>query len=108
MFGFSREPVPAKPRVVPVKEPETEVKEQEIDRTDSPWSVILYNDEVHTFEEVIAQLMKATGCSPKRARDLTLEVHHKGKATVYEDQLEPCLKVQAVLQEIQLMTEIKG
>lgn len=108
MFELSREPVPAKPRVHPAKETEIEVEEQEVDRTDTPWSVILYNDDVHTFEEVIGQLIKATGCTPERARDLTLQVHHNGKATVYEDQLEPCLKVQAVLQEIQLITEIKG
>lgn len=108
MDGRSRESAPAKPRIVPAKEPETDVKEQEVDRSDSPWSVILYNDDVHTFDEVISQLIKATGCTMQRAKELTLQVHHKGKATVYEDQLEPCLKVQAVLQEIQLMTEIKG
>ncbi|MGM0506084.1 MAG: ATP-dependent Clp protease adaptor ClpS [Bacteroidota bacterium] len=101
MAGLSRESAPA-------KEPETEIEEKEVDRSDSPWSVILYNDDVHTVEEVIAQLIKATGCSTQRAKELTLRVHYKGKATVYEDQLEPCLKVQAVLQEIQLMTEIKG
>ncbi|MEX0593580.1 MAG: ATP-dependent Clp protease adaptor ClpS [Balneolaceae bacterium] len=108
MTGLSRESVPAKPRTAPSKEPETQIEEQEVDRTDSPWTVILYNDDVHTFEEVTAQLVKATGCSVKRAKELTLQVHHHGKANVYEDRLEPCLKVQSILQEIQLMTEIKG
>lgn len=108
MSGFSRKPAPSKPRVEPAREPETDVEEQEIDPTDNPWSVILYNDDVHTFEEVIAQIVKATKCSLQHAQELTIQVHTNGKATVYEDQLEPCLKVQAILQEIELITEIKG
>lgn len=75
---------------------------------DAPWRVILYNDEVHTFEEVIVQLVKATGCSPDQAKAYTREVHTTGKAAVYEGDFEECFQVQGVLREIQLVTEIEG
>ena len=73
-----------------------------------PWHVILYNDDVHTFDEVIIQLIKATGCSLTRAEELTWEVHLSGKATVYEGTIDECLRVSSILQEIQLITEIRG
>lgn len=76
--------------------------------TDFPWHVILFNDDVHTFDEVIHQLVKATGCSVATAESHAWDVHTKGKATVYEDELEPCLKVQGVLREIELVTEVRG
>lgn len=93
-----------------VATPETEVLEEEDTGTgtDSPWTVTLFNDEVHTFDEVINQIMKATKCSRSRAEDLTWTVHTQGKADVYEGTFEECFEVQAVLKEIQLVTEIRG
>ena len=90
--------------------PDTEEREHEDDggQTDDPWFVILFNDEVHTFEEVIGQLVKATGCSRGKAEDLAWTVHNEGKATVYEGSFDECFEVQSVLKEIQLVTEIQG
>lgn len=95
---------------VPAPTPETEVavEEEEEERIDEPWRVILYNDEIHTFEEVISQLIKATGCSTGRAEELAWQVHSEGKASVYEGSFEECFRVQGVLREIQLVTEIEG
>lgn len=92
----------------PAPETEVAVEVEEEERTDEPWRVILYNDEIHTFEEVIAQIIKATGCSTARAEKLAWEVHTNGKAAVYEGSFEECFQVQAVLREIQLVTEIEG
>lgn len=68
--------------------------------------VILYNDDWHTFDEVINQIIKATKCTYESARNLTFEVHVKGKAVVYSGDLKDCLKVSSVLEEIALNTEI--
>ncbi|TVQ05250.1 MAG: ATP-dependent Clp protease adaptor ClpS [Balneolaceae bacterium] len=84
----------------------TEVEEEEA--IDTPWRLILYDDDFHTFDEVINQLIKALACSLPKAEELTLKVHYEGKAIVYEGSFEECLKRNAVLQEIQLITEIKG
>ncbi len=69
--------------------------------------VILYNDEHHTFEEVSEQIVKATQCTYDQAEALTWEVHTKGKAMVYEGNIEECLQVSGILQEIALLTEIQ-
>ena len=74
----------------------------------TPWRVILYDDDIHTFDEVIAQLMKATGCGLAKAEERTWQVHNEGKAIAYEGEFEECLRVDSVLKEIQLVTEIKG
>lgn len=69
--------------------------------------VILFNDEDHTFDEVIIQIIRATGCGAEEAELLTLEVHHRGKAMVYSGPLDVCLRVSSVLEEISLHTHIE-
>lgn len=93
-------------RPAPAKEVVTEVAEE--DRVDDPWRVILFNDNIHTFDEVILQLMKATGCSTTHAEKIAWTVHLEGKACAYEGSFEDCFRVQGVLREIQLVTEIEG
>lgn len=68
--------------------------------------VILYNDDWHTFEEVINQLIKAINCEFETARDITFQVHINGKALVFTGDMKDCLKVSSVLEEIALNTEI--
>ncbi len=68
--------------------------------------VVLFNDDWHTFDEVIAQLIKAINCTFEKARDYAFEVHVKGKAIVFNGSLSECLKVSTVLEEIALHTQI--
>ena len=68
--------------------------------------VILYNDDWHSFEEVITQIMKATSCTFEQARDHTFEVHVKGQSIVFNGPMTNCLKVSSVLEEIALLTQI--
>lgn len=98
------------PLLADVELPEVEVEEAVEDETrlDSPWRVILYNDDIHTFDEVIFQLMKATGCSAQQAEKYAWQVHTTGKACVFEGEFEECFRVQGILREIQLVTEIQG
>lgn len=72
-----------------------------------PARVILFNDEVHTFDEVIGQIIKATGCDLARAEALTWEVHNAGKAVIYEGEMTRCVQISSVLEEIELMTQIE-
>ena len=69
--------------------------------------VVLFNDDWHTFEEVIAQIIKATKCSFIEARDKTFEVHVNGKAIVYLGEMADCLRVSGILEEILLHTQIE-
>ncbi len=68
--------------------------------------VILYNDDWHTFEEVIIQLIKAVNCTFEQARGFAFEVHVKGKSIVFNGQLDKCLKVSSILEEIALNTQV--
>jgi len=92
--------------------PDVKEKEKtEVDtgtKEDKPWQLILYNDEVHSFDEVIMQLIKALQCSEERAVKLTVRAHKNGKTTVYKGEFEECFKRNTILKEIQLITEIKG
>lgn len=87
---------------------ETKTEEEVEESVTTPWRLILYDDDIHTFDEVISQLMKATGCSLSEAEDKTWKVHNEGKALVHEGEFEECLRIDSVLKEIQLVTEIKG
>jgi len=83
-------------------------EEKEIDvLIDQPARVILYNDEDHSFDEVIGQIIKATGCDTTKAEALTWEVHNSGKAMVFEGVMDECLRVSHILEEIALNTQIE-
>jgi ATP-dependent Clp protease adaptor protein ClpS len=73
----------------------------------NPWQVMLFNDEVHTFDQVILQIQKATGYALERAVELTIRVHEKGRALIYVGSKEKCEKVSAVLQQIQLIVQVE-
>jgi len=72
-----------------------------------PAKVILFNDDYHTFEEVIAQIIKAIHCPREQAEAITWEAHTKGRAIVTSGELEECLRVSKVLEEIKLQTQIE-
>ncbi|HMC01534.1 MAG TPA: ATP-dependent Clp protease adaptor ClpS [Flavobacteriaceae bacterium] len=54
--------------------------------------IVLYNDEVNTFDHVIETLIAACDHTPEQAEQCSLIVHYKGQCTVktgeYKD-LEP-------------------
>lgn len=87
-----------------VEKPQVQVEVEET----HPWKLILYNDDIHTFDEVINQLIKALHCDISKAEELTLKVHNDGKAIVYEGTFEECFEKNSILLEIQLITEIEG
>lgn len=90
--------------------------EQELEAVDAetgeriaePWKVILYNDDIHSFDEVILQLIKAIGCGTQKAGQIAFEAHNNGKAIAFSGAFEDCFRVAGVLREIQLIVEIEG
>ena len=73
-----------------------------------PWKVILFNDDIHSFDEVIVQVQKATGCTLLEATRITMEAHFNGKAVAYTGDFADCHKVAGILREIELIVEIQG
>jgi ATP-dependent Clp protease adapter protein ClpS len=88
-------------------ETRTEEKRPVTDILD-PYRVVLFNDEEHTFDEVIGQIIKATRCSRQMAEQYTWEVHSRGRSIVYAGAIEACLQVSSILEEIALKTEIQA
>jgi ATP-dependent Clp protease adaptor protein ClpS len=72
-----------------------------------PWMVILFNDDHHAFDEVIAQVQKATGCSPREAFQITYAAHINGQAVAYVGDKLECEQVAKILREIDLHVELE-
>jgi ATP-dependent Clp protease adaptor protein ClpS len=57
-------------------------------RTQPPYNVILFNDNDHTFEYVVAMLQELFGHPPERGFQLAMEVHTQGRVIVETTSLE--------------------
>jgi ATP-dependent Clp protease adapter protein ClpS len=90
----------------PKEQQQIEIIEEQVTDINQASRVVLFNDNWHTFDEVIVQLIKAVKCTYEQARDFAYEVHVKGKAIVFSGSLQNCLKVTSVLEEIALHTQI--
>jgi ATP-dependent Clp protease adaptor protein ClpS len=59
--------------------------------------IVLYNDDINTFDHVIETLMYACEHTPEQAEQCSLLVHYKGKCTVktgaYNDLKPRCSKL---------------
>ncbi|QQS38082.1 MAG: ATP-dependent Clp protease adaptor ClpS [Ignavibacteriales bacterium] len=88
------------------EKPEIDILVDEETTIDVLSRVVLYNDDWHTFDEVIIQLIKAISCTFETARSHAFEVHVKGKSIVFNGSLKDCLRVSTVLEEIALNTQI--
>ena len=70
-------------------------------------NVILFNDDNHSMDEVIFQVMKATGCSSSHATAVMMEAHTAGRAIAFTGHRERCEHVASVLGDIGLGTSIE-
>ena len=89
------------------RRPASEEKTTTGTRTHHGARVILFNDDIHTFEEVAGQLVKATRCTFAKGMALANVVHTVGSATVYEGHMERCEAVAEVLAEIGLKAAVE-
>ncbi|RXK86926.1 ATP-dependent Clp protease adaptor ClpS [Filimonas effusa] len=62
--------------------PEEEEDVAVLTDTDAPWSLIVWNDEVNTFDWVIETLVDICGHSEEQAEQCALMIHFKGKYAV--------------------------
>jgi ATP-dependent Clp protease adapter protein ClpS len=72
-----------------------------------PYKVILFNDEIHSIDEVASQIIKAIHCSGEEAMTKTMEVHETGSSVIIVAGLERCEHVESILSEIRLGTKIE-
>lgn len=65
---------------------ETEVLEETVDT--ELRSLVVFNDDVNTFDWVIETLVEVCGHTPQQAEQCTLIIHFKGKCSVKEGEFE--------------------
>lgn len=94
----------SKIRVMSTKEKASELLLQEEVNTQN--EIVLYNDDVNTFDHVIETLIYACDHSPEQAEQCSIIVHYNGKCTVktglYDDLKPRC----SMLLEAGLSAEI--
>ena len=76
------------PRPVEIDESKTDVMERE----EQPCSLIVWNDEVNTFEWVIETLIEVCGHTHEQAEQCSYFIHYRGKYAVKQgsyDELKP-------------------
>lgn len=96
------------PENIPEKLPRISEHHIVLPELPSPWTLTLFDDDVHTFDDVILQLIKALRCDVSTAESLTMAVHNEGSTIVFEGDFNECFRINLVLTEIQLITEIRG
>jgi ATP-dependent Clp protease adaptor protein ClpS len=72
----------AEPIVTTQTAPKSRTDPETRTRRQPPYHVIILNDEEHTFEYVIELLTKLFGHPLATAEELTLRIHHTGRAIV--------------------------
>ena len=70
------------------------------------WQTILFNCDCHEYEEVIQQIIKATGYEYRKSSQLAYIVHQFGSATIYKGNQEKCEQVGNVLGSIGLLVKV--
>jgi ATP-dependent Clp protease adapter protein ClpS len=86
--------------------PGTDVDEGTDTAVAPPWMTILHNCDCHTFEQVVAQLQKAIGCSEAEGWDIAWQVHNTGKAVVRIGPEGECVRVGNILAAIGLIVTV--
>lgn len=84
----------------------TEEKVESREDTDTISKLIMYNDEVNSFETVILALMKHLGHELQQAEQLAMIAHNKGKAVVKQGTDKELFVPMALLTSENLTVEI--
>ena len=59
-----------------------------LEETDDVYKLVLYNDDIHTFDYVIDSLIEVCGHTLEQAEQCTILVHYKGKCSVKSGSME--------------------
>jgi ATP-dependent Clp protease adapter protein ClpS len=83
-----------------------EIEERLGETHDHGYIVTVYDNDFNTFDEVMAILMIATGCTFDEAQTETWEVHHLGRSVVHHGEEEICSTVAEIIAEIGIRVEV--
>jgi ATP-dependent Clp protease adaptor protein ClpS len=70
------------------------------------WSLIVFNDEINTFDHVIETLMAVCDHTPEQAEQCTLLIHYKGKAAVKSGDFDELAAMRNAICQRQISAEV--
>ncbi len=85
---------------------QTEHEQEAAVLEDSGCTLVLYNDDYHTFDYVIKALVDICRHTYEQAEQCTILVHYKGKCAVKHGSHEELLPMHTALLDKQLTSEI--
>jgi len=71
------------------------------------WMVVIFNNDTTPMDDVIAILMRSTGCGMQEAYIETWEAHTFGKAPVHFSSQQECEIVAAMIATIGVRTQVR-
>ena len=77
-----------------------------LEKEDEVYKIVLWNDDVNTFDDVIEALMEICKHTLEQAEQCTMLVHYKGKCTVKTGSLEELKPMHEKLLSRSLTSEI--
>ncbi|XP_071832675.1 E3 ubiquitin-protein ligase UBR2-like isoform X2 [Apostichopus japonicus] len=84
-------------RVINTDQQEVLPEELQSETVIDSYCTILFNDEVHTYEQVIEALKRAVGCKQKEALELATIVDKEGRTSVRNASSQDCEAAKAVI-----------
>ncbi len=70
------------------------------------YDLVVYNDEVNTFDHVIDTLVSVCEHSPEQAEQCTLLIHYKGKCTVKNGDFEDLKEMRTSITQKGISAEV--
>jgi ATP-dependent Clp protease adapter protein ClpS len=80
---------------------------EDTDNQSGEWIVIVFDNPVNTFEQVIKILQKATACSLEEAEMETWEVHHLGRSVVHHGDHAECERAASIIATIGIDVKVE-
>lgn len=86
---------------------QTDILEEILSKTRRKNKIVVFNDDVNTFEHVISCLIKYCNHTPHQAEQCTLIIHHNGKCDVKVGTIDDLIPICSALLENQISAEIE-
>lgn len=102
-----KEPEVIVPAITPIHTPGISIANKISNAFAKYWSVVVWNDDVHTYEYVIISLMAVVGCTEEEGLKFADTIHHEGKCIVASETQEKAELYQAQLIELELTATIE-
>ena len=83
-----------------------QVDVMEVVETTDLRDLVVFNENINTFEHVIATLIRVCQHSPEQAEQCTWIIHHKGKCTVKSGQFEELQPMKQAICEVGIDAKI--